>query len=131
MKKMVMQFIKFGMVGALNTFLSYGIYFLFLKLGVYYIVCNFIAFVITVFISFLLNRKFVFAKDKEKGCWWKELLRVYASYAGTSLILSSILLGIQVEFLGIPEEIAPFINLVFTIPINFLLNKFWAFKQEG
>lgn len=139
-KKIVKQFIGFGLVGAFNTFLSYGIYLVFFKLGFHYVVCNFIAFVISVFVTFLLNRNFVFKKGKHqeetieetipssKCSWVKELLKVYASYSLTSLLLSTILLSIQVEVLGIAEEIAPFINLLFTIPINFLLNKFWAFK---
>ena len=127
-RDIIKQFVRFGIVGAVNTLLSYGIYILFLELGVYYVICNILSFVITVFISFLLNRRFVFGQGQ--GTWIKELLKVYASYATTSLILSAVLLSLQVECFGIPEEIAPFINLIITIPLNFILNKFWAFRDK-
>ena len=64
---MIIQFLKFGIVGAINTVLSYAI-----TNGAYYLLhmheqmSNFIAFIITVFISFMLNGKFVFTENKEE-----------------------------------------------------------------
>ena len=130
--KNLIQFIKFGMVGALNTVLSYVI-----TNGCYYIlhwheqVSNIIAFMITVFISFLLNGKFVFNKNEEKRSFWKSLLKVYASYSITGLFLTAGLLYIEEQVFGIPHYIATFMNLVVTIPINFLLNKFWAYNDKS
>ena len=65
-KNLIIQFIKFGTVGAINTVLSYAI-----TNGAYYLlhlheqISNIIAFVITVFISFMLNGRFVFTEKKE------------------------------------------------------------------
>ena len=109
------QFVKFGIVGAINTILSYAI----MNIG-YYIfniheqICNIIAFIITVFISFLLNNKFVFKENAENRSWIKSLIKVY----------------IEEQILGIEHYIATLMNLVITIPINFILNKLWAFKSE-
>jgi len=130
MKHFIIQFLKFGLVGGLNTILSYSITNLgYYVLGFHEQICNIVAFIITVFISFLLNRKFVFKKDNnEEGKFLNSLLKVYASYSITGLILTAILLFIEESVLGIPHYIATLINLIFTIPINFLLNKFWAFK---
>lgn len=131
-KKIMIQFIKFGIVGGLNTLLTYLIYYVGISLGLHYIISNAVAFVITVFISFLLNSNFVFRGEKRSGLeWLKALLKVYASYAGTSLVLSSVLLWVWVDCIGISEKIAPFINLVFTVPINFLLNKYWAYRDKS
>ncbi|MDD3368172.1 MAG: GtrA family protein [Lachnospiraceae bacterium] len=137
-KEAIIQFIKFGMVGALNTVLSYilnnSFYFLFEKtaiLGnsvtVISQTSNFITFLITVFISYILNGKYVFEKNSDIPAW-KSLLKVYASYSVTSLFLNGILIFIEVSVLGLPYYIATFVNLFFTIPINFILNKFWAYK---
>ena len=131
LKNLIIQFIKFGMVGAINTVLSYGI----TNLGYYVLnlheqICNVIAFVITVFISFLLNSKFVFNKGNEKIHFWKSLLKVYASYSITGLFLTAILLHIEENIFGIPHYIATFMNLIITIPVNFILNKFWAYKDK-
>ena len=53
------------------------------------------------------------------------------SYAFTGLFLNSVLSILWVEIVGLPKLIAPIINLLVSVPINFLLNKFWTFKQKG
>ena len=132
LKKALIQFIKFGTVGAINTVLSYAI-----TNGAYYLlhlheqISNIIAFVITVFISFMLNGRFVFTENKEERNFWKSLLKVYASYSITGVFLTAILLYIEEELIGIPHYIATLMNLVVTIPLNFILNKFWAYKEKG
>ena len=124
------QFIKFGMVGAVNTVLSYTI----TNIGFYVLklheqISNVIAFVITVFISFILNGKFVFkGQEQNEQSWIKRLLKVYASYSITGLFLTAILLYIEESIFGVPHYIATLMNLIITIPINFLLNKLWAYK---
>lgn len=131
LKETIVQFIKFGTVGAINTVLSYAI-----TNGAYYLlhlheqISNIIAFVITVFISFMLNGKFVFTENKEERNFWKSLLKVYASYSVTGVFLTATLLYIEEELLGIPHYIATLMNLVVTIPVNFILNKFWAYKEK-
>lgn len=130
-KNLIIQFIKFGTVGAINTVLSYAI-----TNGTYYLlhlheqISNIIAFVITVFISFMLNGRFVFTENKEERKFWKSLLRVYASYSVTGVFLTAILLYIEEEIIGIPHYIATLMNLIVTVPINFILNKFWAYKEK-
>ena len=130
-KKAIIQFMKFGTIGAINTVLSYAI-----TNGAYYLlhlheqISNIIAFVITVFISFMLNGKFVFTENKEERNFWKSLLKVYASYSVTGVFLTAILLYIEEEIIGIPHYIATLMNLVVTVPINFILNKFWAYKEK-
>lgn len=126
-KNLLTQFIKFGLVGGINTILSYTI----TNVGFYVLdlheqVSNIIAFIITVFISFILNSKFVFKQEKISS--WKLLLKVYASYSITGLLLTSILLYIEEQILGIPHYISTLINLIITTPVNFILNKLWAFK---
>lgn len=131
LKNILIQFIKFGLVGAINTVLSYAITNLcFYVLHWHAQVSNLIAFIITVFISFILNGKFVFNEGKQKQSIWKSLLKVYASYSITGLFLTGILLYVEEQILGIPHYIATLMNLVVTIPINFILNKFWAFKEK-
>lgn len=124
--KLVDQFVKFGLVGVLNTLLSLAIYYILIYFNIYYIIANIISFLISVLNSFFLNKNFVF-NDKKKGNVFKKLFKVYLSY-GVTLVLSTVLLSIQVEYFNIPKTIAPIINLVFTIPINFMLVKQWAFK---
>lgn len=132
LKEALIQFIKFGIVGGINTILSYiitnGCYYL---LNLHAQISNIIAFVITVFISFLLNNKYVFTENKEKRNVLKSILKVYASYSITGLFLTGILLYIEEEILGIYHYIATLLNLLITIPINFILNKFWAYREKS
>ena len=126
----IIQFIKFGLVGAFNTLFSYSIYFVAIKLGLHYQLGNFIAYLITVFIAFLMNNYWVFQKqENENRAFWKPLIKVYVSYGFTSLFLNSILLFVQIDLLGMWKETAPIINLIITIPLNFFLNKYWAFSN--
>lgn len=130
-KESILQFMKFGTVGAINTVLSYVItntsYYL---LHLHEQISNIIAFVITVFISFMLNGKFVFTEEKENRNFWKTLLKVYASYSVTGVFLTAILLYLEERLLGIPHYIATLMNMVVTIPINFILNKYWAYREK-
>lgn len=129
MRKIFMQFIKFGMVGGLNTILSLVIQWGFLAVGFHYQIGNIVAFIVTVFISYILNGQFVFQDVEGKGNFsWKALTKVYVSYSITGLFLNALLLYVWNGIIGINPAISPVINLVFTIPVNFLLNKFWAYR---
>ena len=127
----VIQFIKFGCVGALNTFLNLGIFnSLYYLLNVNYVAANAVAWFITVGISYVLNNILTF-KDNGKIVWsFKALVKVYVSYSITGLFLVTILLKLWVDILGIPAIIASVIDLFFTVPINFLLNKYWAYGKK-
>lgn len=128
-----LQFVKFGIVGVINTALSY----LITNVGYYAFrlheqISNLIAFLVTVLISYLLNSRFVFRQEEgEQPPWYTALARVYASYALTELALAGMLLFIQERLLGIPHFIATFLVLCLTVPLNFLLNKFWAYRKKG
>lgn len=132
------QFIKFGIVGLSNTVVSYIVYlagFLtFQKLGILpkvdFLIAQYLGFVVSVLWSFVLNRKFVFRADNESIPWQRALLKTYASYAFTGLLLNSILSVLWVEWVGISKLVAPLLNLLISVPINFILNKYWAFKDR-
>ena len=98
--------------------------------GIDYIIAQIVQFVLSVLWSFYWNNKFVFElKNGEKRSLWKALLKTYVSYSFTGLFLSSALLILWVQVCGISEFIAPIINLLVSVPLNFLINKFWAFKK--
>ena len=118
------QFIKFGIVGLSNTFIGLGIYYLLLWIGANYLICNAVSWVISVFNAFYWNNKYVF---KNENTWFNALIRTYISY-GVSFLVSTVLLYVFVEWCGISKVLAPVVCLVVTIPLNFLLNKFWTFK---
>ena len=133
----IMQFVKFGIVGLSNTLLSYGIYVIALLVlqrfnilaRTDYLVAQLVAFILSVLWSFYWNNKMVFAtKEGEERNLWETLIKTYISYSFTGLFLNSVLLLLWVRILHISEFIAPIINLVISVPLNFLINKFWTFN---
>ena len=122
----VKQFTKFGVVGVLNTAISLVIYYAFIFINpVLYIVGNTVGFVVSVLNSYYWNNKYVFHKSEQGHS--KTILKTFMAY-GITLVLGTILLFVMVEILEISKYLAPIINLIITIPLNFLLNKFWAFE---
>lgn len=132
-KRTIVQFVKFGIVGVSNTLLSYLINIITLlclaSLNVSwdYFVANIVAFVLSVFWSFCWNYSFVFEKRKESNVWLM-LLKTYMSYGITGLLLANILSYILVGVIDISKYIAPMVVLIVSVPMNFILNKLWAFK---
>lgn len=123
------QFIKFGLVGVSNTAISLGIYYLFLVIDKkLYLIGSIVGFIVSVLNSFYWNNKYVFKTQGQSGLL-KRLLKTYLSYGG-STVLSTILLYLEVEHFGVSENIAPIINLIITVPLNYIVNKFWAFKKK-
>ncbi len=137
-KDLIHQMFKFGIVGFMNTLISWlmlnGLYLYFEQsrvigsdVTVMSQTANFITFVVTVFIGFWFNRNFVFKPDPSIP-WWKSMFKMYLSYSVTGIFMNAILYYIQVTMLGVPVYIASFINLCFTVPTNFILSKLWTFK---
>jgi len=124
--KTLLQFIKFGIVGVSNTLISLGIYYALLFLGVHYILANMIAFFISVLNAYYWNRKYVFKPDESSKY---TVIKIYGAY-GVTFLLSTGLLFVMVDIIGVSEFIAPIINLCITVPLNFALNKFWVFKKK-
>lgn len=130
-----MQFVKFGIIGLSNTVISY-----ILNVAVLLILSpfsvswdffagNIVGFVLSVLWSFYWNNRLVFTvKEGEHRSIWKALLKTYLSYGFTGIILSNVLSWVWIVQLGISKFIAPVINLLFSVPINFVMNKLWAFK---
>jgi putative flippase GtrA len=59
----------------------------------------------------------------------KALIKTFISYAGTGLVLSSAMLILWIDIVQLSKYIAPIINLIITVPVNFVVNKVWAFKK--
>ncbi len=148
------QFIKFCMVGVSNTLIYYGIdmlcfyalfafsdfksWILFLgKIGVTasaqtvkVALASILAFVISVTNSYFWNSRFVF-KSRNHGfkSHFKSYVKTFLCYGITELIISPVI-KVWLVGLGISYAIASLGSLVITIPTNFILNKFWAFKNK-
>lgn len=127
----VYQFLKFGLVGISNTLIAYATYSLCVCIGFHYLIANAIGFFISVLNAYYWSDRFVFKKgegESRSDVW--TLVKTYIAYGSTGLLLASILLYFYVDKLHISEYIAQLLVLVITIPLNFIINKFWSFKTK-
>ena len=157
--EVVVQFIKFGLVGVTNTCVSWVVYFIFntfLFPGIW-IIGSVASWIVSVLWAFFLQNIFVFREDKtkQKRVWWQTLIKTYISYAFTGLLLNNLLLlfwtkGIDVSghfgwlfdilenmklgavarYLSDSSNLGWFLNMIISIPLNFIINKFWAYRQK-
>lgn len=137
--KGLLQFVEFGIIGLSNTVIGYLIYvvslFVLRYIDVFSVadiyIAQFIMFLLSVLWSFFWNNKMVFrVEDGEQRNLVFALVKTYVTYAFTTLFLSEVLLLVWVDVLGISEFIAPVINLLITVPLNFFIQKFWAFARR-
>jgi len=56
------------------------------------------------------------------------LLKTYAAHTLTGILLNNLLFWFWIEQLGISRYIAPLVNLSISVPLNFVINKFWMFS---
>lgn len=136
-----LQFCKFAIVGVSNTLLSMCINFTVLFIcnsngwlqahNIKIFVANCTAFFLSVLWSFFWNNRYVFKENEgEKRVWWKTLIKTYIAYAVTGLGINNVLSWINVSILGMNEYISVMINLLIAVPINFFMNKFWAYGKK-
>lgn len=131
------QFVKFGIVGVTNNIIFYVVnvaVLLLFKSRAFewdYVVANIAGFLVSVLWSFYWNNKYVFkAEYGEKRSAWRTLLKTYMAYGFTGVILSNALSYLWISVAEISKYVAPLINLFFVVPINFVLNKLWAFRTR-
>ena len=124
------QFIKFGMVGLLNTFIALGVYYIFIWINPstqMALLGQGVGWVFGVLNAFALNRIFVFKESQE--VWWKILIKLYIAYA-MSLGITLVLTFVLIELLGVSIILTPLLILFVTVPFNFLVSKYWSFHKK-
>ncbi len=128
----IKQFIKFGIVGVTNTFIGLLVYYVFVYVNKnWYQIGNITGWLVSVAWSCYWNNRFVFSQEQNSGKQMlKRLGKSYVSY-GATFILTVLLLHLEIEWYKWSEKIAPLVNLIITIPLNYLLNKHWTFKVES
>ena len=129
------RFIRFCFVGASAAIISYLVYVITLFLladHVFqydYVIANCCSFCISVLWSFYWQRKVVFQVSATKLALLFSLLKCYASYAISGIVLTNFFSFVIVEFLGISKYLALIIVMIVNVPINFILSKCWTFRK--
>jgi putative flippase GtrA len=122
----VVQFVKFGLVGVTNTTLFFAIYTLLLKeFGVWYLAASAIGFSVGAINGFLLNRRWTF-----QGHVGDSLTPVrWAVVQGCGLGLNELLLYLLVDGAKMDKLIAQAIATVTVTITTFFVNRAWTFRE--
>lgn len=123
-KALVFQFAKFCIVGVSNTIITLLVYYGMLAIYHNYIISNIASWLISVFNSYYWNNRYVFKNNNNKII---VLLKTYMAY-GWTLVFSTLLLFFFIEICNISDKISPIIVYIITVPMNFIVNKYWTFK---
>lgn len=122
--KSLRQFIKFALIGVLNTIVGYGIYYALLFAGIHYIIALLLSFVAGAYLGFILNKTWVFCSTKSSR---KELPRYLIVYI-SSLLINLILLPIFVEIFHFDPKLAQLFFLLILSVYSFIGLKYWSFS---
>ena len=134
------QLLSFSLVGISSGIVNFLVYnltvWIFGKLGWFpnidYLLALLAGFIVCVYWSFLLNRRFVFTSEEERAIpWYKALTKMYLTYAFTGIVLNGLLSYLWVDVLNVPKSIITIINDIIGFPVTFLLTKFWSFRKKS
>ena len=121
------KFVKFGLVGVLNTLINWIIFTMLNFMGVYYIIANVIAYVIATINSYTWNSRWVF---KYNGKDQKETTTKFILLNLAGLALNTMILYLLVDLIGLNKLISLVITTVIVMVINYIVNKIWVFKEK-
>lgn len=117
------QFFKFGIVGLINTILTYLIYSMLYK-ATSPTFAMAIGYGITSIIGLTINQKWVFKANHD----WMIVVKYYLTYLLT-WTLSILVTEVASNYFHVIASIIPLITLLVTTPTNFLLSKYWVFRK--
>ena len=123
------QFVKFGLVGILNTLVHYLVFYLLFRVaGIAMIVASAVGYMSGVLNSYLINRKWTFkATGSGYGTEFVKFFVVNLVSLGVNLLSLQFL----VSSFGMMPEISQVLAIFCSLLVNFSGNKWWTFKQSA
>lgn len=112
-------FLRFIVVGFVNTFNYYIVYlFLLEQAGMHYLMSHWTATFCSMFISYFLNVYFTYQVKPS----WHSFIQFPMTQV-VNIFVQSVWLGLFVEIIGFSSVLAPFFAVVFTVPITFIVTR--------
>lgn len=123
--KTLTEFIKYGVVGVSNTVVTAVVIYVMMKgLGCPDVLSNVVGYIAGVVNSFVWNKQWTF---RSEAAWGKSALRFGIAF-GICYVLQLLLLIYLNQTLSIDPYYNQLIAMVFYTGINFLFNKYYAFR---
>lgn len=134
----LVEFIKFGLVGIMNTGVDFLVFTLLMLAGVQYMAAQVVSYAAGTLNSYVVNKLWTFKgqehgqgdgrKAKAGGFDRKEFIR-FAGLNGATLLLSLLLLYGFKSGLGLNSFLAKLAVTGFTVLANYAGSKLWVFRR--
>ena len=125
-KTTLIQAVKYGLVGVSNTLITAIVVAVLMKLaGCSEFLSNLLGYIAGVLNSFIWNKKWTF---QDTQLWYRSAFRFGLAFAICYTLQYSLVLFLN-EYLPIDHLYNHYIGMLFYMVINFLANKFYAFKD--
>lgn len=94
-------------------------------------VVSFLSFLLGVTNSFFWNSRFVFKKSGPASARLGTYLKTLLCYGVTGLLLAPCIKIVLRRFFRLPYYLAVSLSMTITFPVNYLLNRFWAYAEKS
>lgn len=126
----IWQFVKFNLVGVMNTGVDFVVYSLLIWLGMYYLTAQCLSYAAGTVNSYFVNKFWTFGErgSREQSGNRGQFFR-FAVLNGFSLALSLVLLYIMSHMMGLHPLLSKVVVTGFTTVVNFAGSKLWVFAD--
>ena len=122
------RLVRFGLVGALVTAVSYVVFIGLQRVGVHYLVAGTAGWACGTGLSFVLNKSFTFAI--RRATTWREVALFLLGYA-LQLCLGLAAYAVLISGLGMTPSAAFATNLALTATVSFTFMQLAVFRSRG
>lgn len=123
----MISFLLYCLVGAINTFVGFGIIFILTFVGILPELANFLGYCIGIVCSFFLNNKITFSRnkmDKAQG------LLKFAGSMGVAYLVNLVVLFLSYRIFGLNVYLSQILAGGSYTLCGFLLSKFFVWRED-
>lgn len=129
MKKLIAQFMKFGIVGVIAFVIDYGFMALLTEVfGVPYLISTTVSFIISVIFNYFASMRFVFKRKDDMSRRREFIIFVVLSVIG--LVINDVFMWLMVDFLFIDYRISKIVVTFIVAVWNFVTRKIFLEAKE-
>lgn len=129
MKKLISQFMKFGIVGVIAFVIDYGFMVLLTEVfGVPYLISTTVSFIISVIFNYFASMRFVFKRKDDMSRTREFIIFVVLSVIG--LVINDVFMWLMVDFLFIDYRISKIVVTFIVAVWNFVTRKIFLEAKE-
>lgn len=129
MKKLISQFMKFGIVGVIAFVIDYGFMVLLTEVfGVPYLISTTVSFIISVIFNYFASMRFVFKRKDDMSRRREFIIFVVLSVIG--LAINDVFMWLMVDFLFIDYRISKIVVTFIVAVWNFVTRKIFLEAKE-